>query len=327
MTTAPAPDDEKLGPIGPPASRWEHEARSLVVEAFRKASADAQAAAGKATKDLGASVHELRKALRRAGAVLALVRPALRKDEYGAIRNELRDARRAVSSARDRTVAASALAALPLEAEEREVADLLLSALQDDAPNAEETAAKLAEGAQTAQVQADALDAALPAVVKWQVIARGAGGTYREARRARRDAKRSRSSFHRWRRRTKELAAQLSLLAEFGGERIAALEHSYEEISDVLGPIADLLMLRELINAHGKAWSADRFEVLVQAIERLTEEQIRGARKRAKELFEAKPKELAKRVSKAIRKDAEPPVPRVDDDDPGDSDSGDESDD
>jgi CHAD domain-containing protein len=316
----PAPDDEKLGPIGPPASRWERESRALLLEAFRDATADAGKAAGKAKSDLGTSVHELRKALRRAGAVLALVRPALRKDEYAAIRNELRGARRAVSSARDRTVASAALAGLPLEAEEREVADQLLAALQDEAPDAAETAAKIAEGAQQAAAQAEALDAALPAVVKWQVIARGLGGTYREARRARRDAKRSRSSFHRWRRRTKELDAQLNLISKHGGEHAAALQKAYEEISDVLGPIADLLMLRELINAHGKAWSQERFEVLAHAIERLTEEQIRGARKQAEELFAAKPKELAKRVTKAIRKDAEPLAPRVEGDDPGDSD-------
>lgn len=316
----PAPDDEKLGPIGPPASRWERESRVLVLDAFREATADAAKAAGKASSDLGASVHELRKALRRTGAVLALARPVLRKDEYTAIRSELRGARRAVSSARDRTVASEALAGLPLEAEEREVADQLLAALQDEAPDAGETAAKIAEGAERARAQAEALDAALPEVVKWQALARGLGGTYREARRARRDAKRSRSSFHRWRRRTKELDAQLSLISEHGGENAAALQKAYEEISDVLGPIADLLMLRELINAHGKAWSQDRFEVLAQAIERLTEEQIRAARKQAKEQFDAKPKELTKRVIKAIRKDAEPPPPRVEGDDPGDSD-------
>ncbi len=320
MTTTPAPDDEKLGPIGPAASRWESSARDLILEAFRTATTEAGTAAGKASKNLGTSVHELRKALRRAGAVLALVRPVIRKDEYAAIRNELRMARRAVSAARDRTVAEASLAALPLEAEEREVADMLLGTLNQDGLDASEISAKIAEGAQQARVQAEALDAALPAEVKWSDIAKGLAGTYRAARRARRDAKRSRKSFHRWRRRTKELDAQLSLVAEHAGERTAALQQGYEEISDVLGPIADLLMLRELIKAHGKAWAPERFDVLAKGIERLTVEQIRGARKQAKPLFEAPAKELAKRVGKAIRKDANPPPPSVEGDDPGDSD-------
>jgi CHAD domain-containing protein len=320
MTTTAAPDDEKLGPIGPAASRWESSARELVIEAFRDATEDAGEAAGKASSDLGKSVHEFRKALRRARAVLALVRQVIRKDEYAAIRTELRSARRAVSAARDHTVAESSLAALPLEAHEREVADTLLSTLKQDGPDPSEVSAKLIEGAERARAQAEALDAALPAEVKWSAIAKGVGATYREARRARRDAKRSRPSFHRWRRRTKELDAQLSLVAEHAGDRTAALRQSYEEISGVLGPIADLLMLRELIKAHGKAWAPERFEVLAEGIERLTVEQISAARKQAKPLFEAPAKEMARRVGKAIRKDANPPAPSVEGDDPGDSD-------
>lgn len=320
MTTTRAPDDEQLGPIGPPASLWESNARGLVLTAFRAAAADAQEAAGKARSDLGTSVHELRKALRRAGAMLTLVRPVLRKDEHAAIRNELRTARRAVSAARDHTVAEESLAALSLEDEARAVATQLLESLRGGDLDTEEIAAQLEHGARQAQAQGDALDAALPDEVKWQVIARGVAHTYEEARVARKDAKRSRAAFHRWRRRTKELDAQLSLLADHAGERTAALQRSYEEISDVLGPIADLLMLRELIDAHGKAWSRERFDVLSGAIEELTKTRIREARKQAKELFAPRPKELAKRVSKALRKDAHPPAPAVEDGDPGDSD-------
>lgn len=320
MTTTRAPDDEQLGPIGPPASLWESNARELVLTAFRAATADAKEAAGKASTDLGASVHELRKALRRAGAMLALVRPVLRKDEHAAIRNELRTARRAVSATRDHTVAEESLAALPLEEDAREVANQLLDALRGGDLDSEEIGAQIVAGAKQAQLQAEALDAALPDEVKWQVIARGLAGTYREARAARKDTKRSRTAFHRWRRRTKELDAQLSLLSEHAGERTAALQRSYEEISDVLGPIADLLMLRELIDAHGKAWSRERFDVLADALEELTKTRIREARKQAKELFAPRPKELAKRVGKALRKDAHPPAPAVEDGDPGDSD-------
>lgn len=319
MTTTGAADDEKLGPIGPVASLWESNARALVMDAFRTAAAEAAVAAGKAGTDLASSVHELRKALRRAGAVLALVRPVLRKVEHAAIRNELRTARRAVSAARDQTVAASSLAALPLETDEREVADMLQAALGEQQPDVEEVSAAVADGAKRAQAQLEALDAALPDGVKWQTITKGLAATYRRARAARKDAKRSRTSFHRWRRRTKELEAQLALLADHSGERTEALRRSYGDISDVLGPVADLLMLRELIHAHGKAWAPERFEVLAQGIERLTETQIRGARKLAKPMFDARPKELAKRVSKAVHKDANPPSPRVEGDDPGDS--------
>ena len=88
----------------------------------------------------------------------------------------------------------------------------------------------------------------------------------------------------------------------------------------MLGPIADLLMLRELIEAHGKTWTRERFDVLAEAIERLTESRIRAARKLARPLFAPRAKELARRVGKALRKDAHPPAPLVEDGDPGDSD-------
>jgi CHAD domain-containing protein len=319
MTTTRAADDEKLGPIGPLASLWESNARALVLEAFQTATSEAAVAAAKASKDLASSVHELRKALRRAGAVLALVLPVMRKDEHAAIRNELRTVRRSISAARDHTVAAASLAALPLEAEERQIADMLQAALTDQGPDVAEISTAIAEGAKRAEAQVEALDAALPDEVKWQTITRGVAGTYRRARSARKDAKQSRTSFHRWRRRTKELEAQLALLAKHSGERTEAMRRSYGDISNVLGPVADLLMLRELINAHGKGWSPERFDVLAQGIERLTATKISAVRKLAKPLFEARPKELAKRVSKAVHKDANPPVPRVEDDDPGDS--------
>jgi CHAD domain-containing protein len=319
MTASSAADDEKLGPIGPLPSVWEHEARGIIIAAFRAATEDVAAAARLSATDLHTSVHEFRKALRRACALLALVRPALRKREYAAIRSELRTARRAASAARDQSVAADALAALALGPEEREIAEALVGVLRERGPVVADLTDHMSKSAERARAQADALDAALSSELEWDVIAEGLSHTYREARAARRGAKRSHSSFHRWRRRSKELDAQLTLVAAHGGERAEALHVAYEALSAQLGPIADLLMLGELIDAHGKASERGRFELLAKCIQRLSKERIQEARLLAKPLFAAPASRFAKQVTKAIRNDADPPAPRVEGDDPGDS--------
>jgi CHAD domain-containing protein len=319
MTTTPAADAEKLGPIGPLASVWESDTRVLIVNAFRAATADAAVAAERASTDLAISVHEFRKALRRARAVLALVRPAMNKDEHIAIRNELRSGRRAVSTERDHTVAISSLASLALESAERAVADGLLGVLREHGPNADEVSSHMLEGSRRAGMQVAALDAALPARIEWSTIVDGLARTYRDARDARKAAKRSTRAFHRWRRRSKEFDAQLTLIASYGGPRLAAIQSDYGEVSRVLGPIADLLMLSEFIEAHGKAWDREGFDVLAASIDRLISTQVGTARKDAKDLFKRRPAELARKVTKAIRKDATAPIERVEGDDPGDS--------
>jgi hypothetical protein len=227
-------------------------------------------------------------------------------DEYKAIREELRVARRAVSSARDHTVAATALAALPLEAAERDSANQLTATLNEQQPNAGEISAQMVDGGQRARTAAMAFEAALPDELSWRSVVKGLAGTYRRARRARRAAKRSAHAFHRWRRRTKELSAQLALLAMHFGPRTQALREEYSELSDRLGPIADLLMLREVIAAHGASWAPERLAALSAAIAGLGESEMGAARKFGKPQFKRSTKDMARKLARAIRKDAQP---------------------
>jgi CHAD domain-containing protein len=317
-----AADEQTHADLDSSRSVWERDGRALLMGAFRAATSEASVAAGQATAELAPRVHEFRKALRRAGAVLALARPALGSDEYKAIREELRVARRAVGTARDHTVAATALATLPLEAAERESANQLIATLNEQQPNAGEISAQMVDGVQRARTAATAFEAALPEELSWRSVVKGMAGTYRRARRARREAKRSARAFHRWRRRTKELSAQLALLAMHSGPRTQALREEYAELSDRLGPIADLLMLREVIAAHGASWAPERLAALSTAIEGLGEGEMDAARKLGKPQFKRSAKDMARKLARAIRKDAQP----VHGDD-GDSEEVDEVDD
>lgn len=303
----------------PTAQGWRGDPRRLVLEAFRAAIADASSAASRAESELDEAVHEYRKALRRARAIWALLRPAVGRDAHDAIRDELRAARRQVSIARDHHVAGGALAQLALESQEREGANHLLLLLQSEEPAASESCAHLRQGASSAMEQLSFVEQLAPDDLTVADLVEGLAGTYRQARAARRAAKNSRRAFHRWRRRCKELDAQFALLAAHAGERTAELRRLYGEVADSLGPIADLIMLRDLSAAYRARHPDAPFAELEDALGDLTRAQIRSARKLAKPLFVAKPGKLSKLVRRAIEQDlADQAAPEGDD--PGDSD-------
>lgn len=318
MTTMGSADEGDLPALAPVASGWDGDPRAIVVNAFQAAVTDAEVAASAGAEDQDGAVHEYRKALRRARAILALVRPVLARDTHDAVRDELRSARREVSAARDHTVAATALAQLALESQEREGADFLLTTLRTEEPTSEDVCAHLQEGAHRARLQCATLEAALPGEVSMETIARGLARTYRQARTARRGAKRSRRAFHRWRRRTKELDAQLALLAAHAGERTESIRQAYSDLSNVLGPIADLIMLRTLSAEYRARHSDAPFADLEDALGGLASVQIRAARKLARPLFAPRPAKLTKMITRALRRDSEA-TPPLDGDDPGDS--------
>ncbi len=287
------------------ATGWHREARGLLLAAFRAAVEDAETAARTASTDQDVAVHEYRKALRRARAIAALARPAIGRDAHDTIRDELRAARREVSAARDHTVAGAALAQLALESQEREGANHLILLLQNEEPSPEEVSARLLEGAERARQQSAALEQALPSDLDVGSLTRGLARTYRQARAARKAAKRSLRAFHRWRRRTKELDAQLAVLARHAGAHTEAIRQAYSDASAVLGPIADLIMLRSLADSYHHHHPESSFVELEDALARLADEQVGAARKLARPLFATRPRKLAKALRRALVSDTE----------------------
>ena len=302
------PEHDKLGPLGTKVSvlGGGGDLRAALLGEFREAIERATRAAGDVPTSATVAIHDYRKALRRARAVLGLVEPVLPKEESRTIRRVLRDARRAVSTARDQAVAPAAIAEMLLTDDERAVAEAALAAARQAAPPPDEIARLLADGSARASAQLGALETALPPQIEWEVVARGLAATYRDARRRLRRAKHSRRAFHGWRRRTKELTHQLELIARHAGPRAEALRDRYTELSDALGGIVDLIMLRELVLAHGAGREADRVDELVEHIEDQIAVAIRHARRAGKPLFERGGRKFARKVTKAGRKDLAP---------------------
>src|SRR5215468_8684898 len=249
------PEHDKLGPLGAKTSAIQDAAalRGALIRAFEAAAQDARDAVAAIDKGSApAAVHGSRKALRRARAVLDLVGGALPKSERRAVKAALQDARRALSTVRDHAVAPETLGQMALDDDDRATANRVLANAAEAMPAVAEIKQLLAESAARAAAQAEALQAALPHDVEWDVVADGVRHTYAQARRASRASKRSKSWFHTWRRRSKELVYQLELVTSHAGPRVTAIQSELTGATDTLSPAVDLIMLREFISTYGQ---------------------------------------------------------------------------
>lgn len=309
-STLPYPEHDKLGPLGARTSAIHDPValRNALIGAFEAAAHEARDAVAELDQGSATSaVHTARKALRRARAVLGLVADALPKSERRAVRTALQDARRALSAVRDHAVAPETLGKLALGDDDRAAASRVLANAAEAMPATAEVKQLLAEAAARAAAQTEALQAALPAELDWDVVAEGLRATYGEAHRACVAAKRSKSWFHTWRRRSKELVYQLELVAKHAGPRLAAIHDEISGVTDALGPAVDLIMVREFVTTYGQGVAPDALAQLRSALDGLLDELMTSARRTAREAFRQKPRKFEKRISKSVRRDLAPP--------------------
>ena len=301
-------EQDKLGPLGGRRTVIDDDAelRRVLVAEFQAAADAARAAAAGVERNITEAVHEYRKSLRRARAVLLLVGDALPKSERGAVRRALRDARRALGTARDHAVAPDSITLVSLDEVSQHAADTILAAAREAVPPLAEIKQLLNEGAARTAAQVEALEAALPPTIAWSTVLRGLRGVYNEARSARKAAKRSKRSFHTWRRRTKELAYQVDLVAGYTGDALADLQRELEAVTDSQSPAVDLLMLRDFVRTHGAGTAPEALDGLVAAIDRQIKDLMADSRRAGRDAFRRKPRRFARKLTKAARSQPAP---------------------
>lgn len=301
-------EDDKLGPLGGKRSVIDDDAelrRALVAE-FQAAAEAARDAAAAVDYSAPTAVHDYRKALRRARAVLSLVADELPRSERRAVRRALRDARRALGAARDHAVAPDTVSLLTLDDSQQATIKQVLTSASEAVPPLAEVRQLLAEGAARTAAQVEALEAALPETMRWSTVLRGVRDVYRRARRARRDAKDSKRSFHAWRRRTKELLYQLDVIGGYTGRRVSELHRDLAHATETQGPVVDLIMLRDFARTHGAGLTTEAVENLVDAIDTEISHLTRDSRRATADVFGKKPRRFAKKLDKAARADMTP---------------------
>lgn len=312
---APYPEHDKLGPLGaaPPVLEDPIQLRAAIVADLRGAATSAREAAASLDASPADAVHGARKALRRARALVAMVAPALSKSDRRAIRDALREGRRGLSTSRDHAVAPETLAQLPLGADDRATADRVLANAREAMPPVAEIEGLLADCARHAAAQADAFEVALPAEISWDVVEAGIAAQYAETRTQRRRAKRSRRAFHRWRRRSKELAYQLAFVGRHAGPRVGQLHAEIEAATDAASAAVDLVMLHEFAATYAQGLGDEAVAHLTAAIDAQLGDLAKSARKLAKPAYQRGASKFARRLGKAVRKDlAPPPAPEHD---------------
>lgn len=304
----PYHEEDKLGPLGTKVSALLDpiDLRKTLLRAFHEAVQDARDAAAASDESVAKAVHDSRKALRRARAVLGMVSGALPKSERKAVGRALQESRRALSPIRDHTVGPETLGELPLGEEDRAAARRVVDTAAETQPAMAEIKQLLGESAARAAAQAEALEASLPAELSWKTVVDGIEAVYDDARRARRNAKDSKQWFHTWRRRSKELTYQLELVASHAGPRLAAIQSEINDVTDTLGPVVDLVMVREFVDTYGQGLGKDEIEHLKSAIDARLEDLMAETRKAARDTFSQKPRRFAKRLTKAVRRDLTP---------------------
>ena len=307
-TTGEFHEDDKLGPIGGKTVvlHSDSELRMLLVNEFREAADAAKQAAAKTEANAQHAVHESRKALRRARAILSLVADALPKSERRAVKKAIQESRRALSAVRDHAVAPDTFAKLTLDDDDRATGKKILDNAAEAMPAVSEIKQLLTDAAGKAAAQVEALEAALPQELAWSTVGVGVREVYRAARKAMTKAKKSPPAFHTWRRRTKELVYQLALLAEHAGSRTLAIHDEVATVTGSLSDAVDLLMLSEFADTYSQGVAPEALEKLQHTLHDQLRALMRGARKAAAGPFEAGSKKFAKRVGKAVRKDLEP---------------------
>ncbi len=310
-TTEAYAEHDKLGPLGgkSPALTSDAELRGVLIHEFEATAAAARTAAGMVERSATTAVHETRKALRRARAVLSMISEALPKSERRAVKSALQEARRALSSVRDHAVAPATLGALELSDDGRQAAKQVLDNAAQAMPAVAEIKQLLVDSAGRVAAQVEALSAALPPEIAWSTIADGVESVYGAARRARRKAKGSTKQFHHWRRRSKELALQLELVALHAGPRAEKIHAELESVTDSLGSAVDLIMLRDFIHTYAQGVAPAALEQLEHAIDAHLGDLMKKARKGGRDAFERPAHGFAKRLGRAVRKDLAPPEP------------------
>jgi CHAD domain-containing protein len=272
-----------------------------LVAAFAGVVAYASAMADAAADDPDRAVHEVRKALRRALAVVRLARPALGEASYRALAADLRGALRGTSPLRDAAVLLPTLRSLPDEPRTRaarRTLKRLLSAQGHAAAPSPALRARLRRSLRLLAPMPERLLACLPEKVRWRELAAGLSRSYRRTRRARRRAFRTGEDahVHAFRKRVKELRYQLELLEEAHGRRPSRTRRELAALADALGEVTDLVVLRGAVRSRAGELPQASAEALLSSLDDAVSERLGRLRRRSRELFERSPADRAMRA-------------------------------
>jgi CHAD domain-containing protein len=220
--------------------------RAGVVAAFGRVLAAARRFARASAEDSASSVHEYRKSIRRARAVVALLRPALGPRAERGLRRRLREAFEVTGAFRDADVLQTTLSALPPVPEDDLARHAIAVSFELDQRRSRRDASEaLARGLASVAALPAVLDVCLDPAFSAHDLERGLLRLRRRERRALEQARKSRGvqDFHEWRKRLKELRYAIELVASSGARELQEREKKLGNLARDLGSVTDLTVL------------------------------------------------------------------------------------
>lgn len=270
--------------------------RESVLLAFARTLRYARAVARRAAAEPEESVHEYRKSIRRARAVVALLRPALGKKAAGSFTRELRRAFAETGALRDADVL---LASLKLvESDDPALSEIEAALEREGRSDGAEAARALEKGSDILKPLSDSLRVVLPESYSMDDLDRGltrsdrrVHGTLERAIETRTDA-----DFHEWRKRVKELRYQLEMLASSGSAALKKREKRLSELAEDLGETTDLILLEAALARRIGRGDIPDAPALTGALHSAIAERSRELLARGRETFSDSPGDFARQV-------------------------------
>jgi CHAD domain-containing protein len=244
-----------------------------------------------------ADIHTVRKNLKRARAILRLLRPSLTKQRFRTLDGNLRDISRSWSGLRDASVQRDTLLDVKVAADNPAI-DADVEWLTEEAP------ATVPDGQRQERAASSlaTLSRLQRRIRAWQlpradrsILGDALRKTYRAGRRAGRSAARLNQDedFHHWRKQSKYLYQQLRTLASDSASRLVVFIDGLEQLSELLGKEHDIGVLQAaLVGSASLAGLPDEGRRLLRwlAEERAT---LRArAQALGSELYAARPRDF-----------------------------------
>jgi CHAD domain-containing protein len=204
-------------------------------------------------------IHEARKALKKARAVLRLVRPALGHSLWQQANRALRDAARPLSAIRDAKVLTDVVQKLTPKSKNDPLRQTLTSIQARLQENASRVRRDVLDSENTLEAVSQQLKGLEPDIKKWchvpdkwNSLGKGLRQSYERASRAftTAAAKPTAENLHEWRKHVKCLQHQLELLRPLSQKRPKALTDKTRKLGELLGDDHDLAVLSQRLTSE-----------------------------------------------------------------------------
>jgi CHAD domain-containing protein len=270
--------------------------RESILLAFARTLRYARAAARQAATDPVEAVHEYRKSIRRARAVVALLRPALGRKAAAGLSRELKRAFAETGSFRDADVLLASLRLVPGDDPALPAIEATLG--RERERDADGAAAALEAGSRTLRPLPDALRVTLPESFSMDDLAAGLSRCLSRVQSALARAVESRldSDFHDWRKRVKELRYQVEMLASSGSAALKRREKALAALAEDLGETTDLILLAAALAERASRGQIPESLSLHDAIRTEVLERSKALLERGRNMFALPPGEFTRAV-------------------------------